>query len=38
MTWNTFLTNASKYLLETSHTKENPPKKAEALDLLCERV
>jgi hypothetical protein len=39
MTWNTFLNNASQYLLGTKGwSKENPHRQAEALYRLCERA
>ena len=39
MKWLSFLNNASKYLLGTSNIdKENPPRKAEALDRMREII
>ena len=39
MKWDTFLTNASRYLLGTElKNKENPHRTGEALDKLCEMV
>ena len=39
MKWHTFLNNASQYLIGTSNIdKENMPRRAEALDRMCEIV
>jgi hypothetical protein len=39
MKWDTFLRNASQYILGTeNNSKENPHRKSEALDKLCEIV
>ena len=37
MSWNTFLINASQYVLGTSQTKKEA-RRSEALDRLCEMV